>query len=174
MTRKFISFILAVLMVATLFTTSAFAAEPEGIASASIITSRENIPVYVNVPYAQTRPFISYCEFTNNQTLGQIHLADDARIHRVIFDFMFARSMDYDTGVGNIQLTIRVTNSAGQVVFIQTKTGENYNGVQFHNEFSASHNQTYTIWVDVSTASGVSSNGNYRSAEIYTFNVYTD
>lgn len=175
MKKRFWAIFLSLIVVMTCVSIPAYAAEDNG-SSRTIVNpgTGTTIPTSMTVHYGQSEPFVKDCHIRNNHTLGTVTTENHNSIHRIIFDIRYCLST-YDTGIGNIKLTLRVTrNSDGAVVYQDTRVGNYGNGAQFKDEFSASPNQTYTMWVDVSSVDPASSNGNYRTAWIQSFYVYTD
>ena len=154
--KRFISMFCAIMMFGTLLGTQAFAKD-------------------VDLEYATVKQMWFYQSFENKAKVGTVNLIEDARTHRIIFDAWFSPTST-DRGTGNIQLTVIAYNTNGVEIYRGSKVYQNANGGQceFQDEFPVSMKDQITIWVDASTAPGETSNGNYRSAFLMDFSVYTD
>lgn len=165
MFRKSTCFILAVVMIIACTTMTTFAAE----AYDPVVS--ENL----TLEYAKAETWHSFVKFENQATLGVLTTPNDNRIHRVIFDTWFTKPSS-DRGVGNIKLTVIVYQAGVSQPIYQGSMNMNESQVntQFKAEFAAPKNANLTFVVDASSVNPNQSNGNYRSAALLSFAVYSD
>lgn len=144
-----------------------------------------SLPRSVTVPYGMTYHVFDANQYDttyaydqtikNNQTLGTFTLSSDARIHRFKIKFWFEKSGS-DTGPSGslVKVTFKLTRGNGTIQTYIVEPGVGNIGI-FDSEWYTSYpGEQLTFWVDVSTATGYSGNGNYRTAYFYDFQVYCD
>ena len=141
------------------------------------------------VPYATViEDYFTKSNFFRNTTdanqpngytfeINNVRASTDARTHRLIFRFYFAKDIT-DNGIGNVKLTVYAKKANGQVLksnsvetpYVDTQGLTNG---QFFIE-GVTPGETLHIWLDASTADGVTSNGNFRSIWVESGQVYCD
>lgn len=147
------------------------------------------------VPYATVRDdYFTESNFFRNTTdatqpngyvfeLNDVEVDDDERVHRLIFRFYFAKSF-LDNGIGDVKLTVYARKENGQILqsnsistpYVDETVNGGTKGLtngQFFIE-GVSPGETLHIWLDASTADGVTSNGNFRSIWVESGQVYCD
>lgn len=144
-----------------------------------------DIPTYVTIPYATTYHIFDAdpndginrygYEFTNNKNLGTVTLADDARIHRFKIKLWFAKGYS-DNGPSDslVKLTLKITRGNGttKTVVVEPNGPLGYYDSEWFLDAYAG--EKITLWVDASTATGYTGNGNYRSLQFTDFQIYCD
>lgn len=115
-------------------------------------------------------------DIEDNETLGT-YTFTDARTNkfRVRFDF---KKSDFDRGPANskVKVRIRATKTDGTVLFDRTQEPEANGSGTFDSQFiyGVRQGEGVKIWVDISTATGSSGNGNFRAARFTDFVIYYD
>lgn len=115
-------------------------------------------------------------DIENYETLGTYTLSDPrTNKFRVRADF---RKSEYDRGPANsnVKLRVRATRANGKVLFDITKDPKADGTGIFDSDFiyGVSQGEKITIWVDASTATGYSGNGNFRTVRFDDFVIYYD
>lgn len=129
-----------------------------------------------NLEYGKDVEFKHNFDFRNyTRNIPAVKMPNDPRIHRVLLKFWFRKDKN-DNGLGDVQLTVSlirngvVDGCAGPFRTTETETAGGYTEVVV--EFDVSMNETVAFELDASSYS--TSNGNYRSIDIYRSWVYTD
>ena len=192
---KILSFTLAIIVILSCHsTTLAFATENKT-ASTTLTQNLRISRGTTYIPYATLiNNYFTESNFFKNTTdatqpngfifeLNDIKVSNDPRVHRLIFRFNFSKSF-LDNGIGNVKMTVYARKGNGQILksnsistpYVDETINGGIKGLTNGQFFikNVSPGEQLHIWLDASTADGVTSNGNFRSIWVESGQVYCD
>lgn len=142
--------------------------------SAIVAPASQSNPVYIE--YAGVRSILSVpgtYGAQNYQYINTMRLADDNRVHRIIYDVYFKKDAS-DAGVGNVQITVKFVRNGTiihQCVIPYSSTENGYKQVEVPG---VSKNDIIDVYIDTGSENSATANGAIRKVSLLGFNVYTD